>query len=304
MQQKGLVIIIAVLILIALGAFWYHQEYQTGTSAQNPTTDTTQQTATSTATTTPQTASSDQTIIGKSVQGRDIAAYHFGTGSKEILFIGGIGGGYEWNTALVAYQLMDYLKSNPDAIPAGIKVSVIPAMNPDGVFAVTGKVGVFQASDVNPSQDVQVSGRFNANKVDLNRNFDCDWKSTGVWQNKSVSGGTAAFSEPESQAVQSYVNSAKPAAVVSWYSSAGGVYASNCHGSLLPETKILTDLFAKASGYPAHDVWNYYELSGDMMNWLAKSGVPAVSVLLTNHTDTEWDKNQAGVLAVLKHYAQ
>jgi hypothetical protein len=47
-------------------------------------------------------------VIGKSAQGRNITAYHYGTGSDEILFIGGIHGGYEWNTALVAYQAMDY----------------------------------------------------------------------------------------------------------------------------------------------------------------------------------------------------
>ena len=73
---------------------------------------------------------------------------------------------------------------------------------------------------------------------------------------------------------------------------------------MLPETTALTKLFAKASGYPAHDVWNYYEITGDMANWLAKSKIPTISVLLTNHTDTEWTKNKAGVDAVLQHYAK
>jgi beta-lactamase superfamily II metal-dependent hydrolase len=41
-----------------------------------------------------------------------------------------------------------------------------------------------------------------------------------------------------------------------------------------------------------------------MMNWLAKNGVPAISVLLTTHDDTEWEKNRAGVEALLKYYAQ
>ena len=45
------------------------------------------------------------------------------------------------------------------------------------------------------------SARFNADGVDLNRNFDCDWAPTGTWQNKTVSGGTAAFSEPEAAAI-------------------------------------------------------------------------------------------------------
>ena|SRR3990172_1535765 len=74
-----------------------------------------------------------KTVLGTSVQKRDITAYHFGTGAKEVLFVGGIHGGYEWNTALVAYELMDYLTANPKTIPANVKVTVIPVLNPDGL---------------------------------------------------------------------------------------------------------------------------------------------------------------------------
>ncbi len=245
-----------------------------------------------------------ETIIGSSVGGRDITAYHFGEGAEELLFVGGIHGGYEWNTALVAYQLMDYLKANPTTIPANLKVTVIPALNPDGLHKVVGTDGRFTAADVSSSQETVVSGRFNANTVDLNRNFDCDWQAVGKWQNKNVSGGTAAFSEPESLAFKNYVEANTPVAVVAWYSAAGGVFASSCHNGVLPETRTLTNTFAKASGYRAYEEFNFYEITGDMVNWLAKSNIPAISVLLTNHTDTEWTKNQAGVDALLKHYAK
>jgi hypothetical protein len=305
-MQKPLIALIVVLIIIAGGAYWYHQTYQNAPVAQNPTTDTTQQQASSTA---PTSTIQAQTTIGKSVEGRDIVAYNFGdlsgsSSTKEILFVGGIHGGYEWNTALVAYQLVDYLKSTPGAVPAGERVTVIPAVNPDGLYKVTGKEGEFAATDVNPSQDVQVAGRFNANTVDLNRNFDCDWQASGVWQTKKVSGGTAAFSEPESQAIKAYVQANTPTVVIAWYSSAGGVYASNCHGGVLPETSTISGVYAQASGYPAHESFDFYATTGDMTNWLAKMNIPAFSVLLTNHTDTEWAKNQKGVQAVLEHYAQ
>src|SRR3989344_4813260 len=82
-----------------------------------------------------------EVVIGKSVEGRDITAYHYGTGDKEILFVGGIHGGYSWNTALVAYELMDYLEANADAIPSDIKVTVIPVLNPDGLNKVAGTDG-------------------------------------------------------------------------------------------------------------------------------------------------------------------
>ncbi len=144
--------------------------------------------------------------------------------------------------------------------------------------------------------------RFNANEVDLNRNFDCDWKSTGVWQNKQVSGGKAVFSEPESQAVRKYVEDRDISAVVVWYSAAGGVFSSSCHNGVLPETRAITKAYADASGYPGHESFDFYSTTGDMVNWLAKKEIPAISVLLTTHESIEWNKNKAGVDALLNYY--
>ncbi len=119
-----------------------------------------------------------------------------------------------------------------------------------------------------------------------------------------MSGGTAAFSEPEAQAIKEYVEAQTPASVVVWYSAAGGVFASSCHNGVSDETNALTSLYAKASGYLAYKSFDFYATTGDMVNWLAKMKIPAISVLLTNHTDTEWTKNKAGIEAVIKHYAQ
>jgi len=245
-----------------------------------------------------------KTVIGSSVQGNDLTAYHYGTGDTNVLFVGGIHGGYEWNTVSVAYQLMDYLEKTPDSIPANVRVTVIPVLNPDGLNKTVGTPGRFEASEVTTDNAKLVAGRFNANTVDLNRNFDCDWQKNGTWQNKTVSGGSAAFSEPESLAFKNYIENNKPAGVVVWYSSAGGVYSSSCHSGVLSETSDLTKAFAKASGYPAHEEFNFYEITGDAVNWLAKEKIPAISVLLTNHTDTEWTKNLAGIKAVFDYYAK
>jgi len=300
-RMKNLIISILLLGIVALGVYAFYQKVGTDVATKN-TSETTPPpvSETTAAPTTPLEES-----IGTSVEGRDIVAYHFGTGSKEVVFVGGIHGGYEWNTALVAGALVDYLKAHPSAVPAGEKVTVIPVVNPDGLYKVVGTSTTnFTASDVNSSQSKQIAGRFNANKVDLNRNFDCDWKSQGVWQSQTVSGGSAAFSEPESKAAEMYINAHHPAAAVLWFSSAGGVYASSCGGGILPETHTLTDLYASASGYPAYESFDAYATNGDMANWLAKMQIPAISVLLTTHTDTEWDKNWSGVKAILDHYAQ
>lgn len=246
-----------------------------------------------------------KSVIGTSVQGREVIAYHYGTGTTELLLIGGIHGGYEWNTSLVAYATMNYLKENPTVVPSNVKVTVIPVLNPDGLYKVVGTTTAnFTEAHVSSSQDTVVSGRFNGNNVDLNRNFDCDWQADAKWQSKTVSGGSAAFSEPESQAVKNYVEMHNPKAVVVWYSAAGGVFASSCHNGVLPETRTLTTTYAKAAGYPAHESFDFYEITGDMVNWFAKNNIPAISVLLTTHEDVEWTKNQAGIKAVLEYYAK
>jgi hypothetical protein len=247
---------------------------------------------------------STRTLLGESVEERPITAYHFGTGETELLFVGGIHGGYSWNTALVAYELMEYLDENPDVIPEDVRVTVIPVLNPDGLVKVVGTADMFKKSDVSTVPEVLVEGRFNAHDVDLNRNFDCDWQSSGTWQSKTVSGGSEAFSEPESQAFRDYISGNRPDAVVVWYSASGGVFASNCHDGILPETTTITNVYAKASGYTAYKDFDFYAITGDMVNWLAKNDIPAISVLLTTHTDTEWSKNRAGIEALFNHYAQ
>jgi len=240
-------------------------------------------------------------IIGKSAGGYDIFAYHYGSGNKEILLIGGIHGGYSWNTALLAYQMMDYFDGNPQAIPAGIKLTIIPVLNPDGLSRVVDSVGRFKPTDVSSSQEARKAGRFNANNVDLNRNFDCNWQPTAVWQDKTVSGGTKVFSEPEAQAIRDYAQNPALTAVIAWYSSAGGVFSSSCNGEIPAATQAITEIYAQASGYPAHKDFDYYEISGDMTNWFAKNNIPAIGVVLTNSDDVEWDKNLAGVKAVLQY---
>lgn len=294
-----------IIIVILLGAYLFFKESTPPTplSSEKSETETTDKSPS--ATTSPTSpVDTTKTTIGTSVEGNGITAYHYGVGRDEILFVGGIHGGYEWNTVLVAYQLMDYLQANPNSIPKNIKVTVIPVLNPDGLKKVTGTTGRFSQADVTTSKATVISGRFNKNEVDLNRNFDCDWKPTGVWQTKTVSGGSEVFSEPESLAIKNYIEKHKITAAVAWYSASGGVFASSCHNGVLKETSSITKLFGEASGYPAFQSFDFYVTTGDMVNWLAKNNIPAISVLLTNHTDTEWSKNEAGVKALLKHYSK
>ncbi len=246
----------------------------------------------------------DETIIGTSVEGNPITAYHFGEGATEILLIGGIHGGYSWNTALLGYELVDYFDANPNVVPENMTVTIIPVMNPDGLKQTVGTVGRFAPSAASSvTESIRIAGRFNASDVDLNRNFDCDWSETSSWQNRTVSGGDSPFSEPEADAVRNYITTHVPSAAVVWFSAEGKVYPSACGGTPSTDSNSLANTFAKAASYPTAQSFSAYTINGDMVNWMAKQDIPAISVLLSNHTGTEFEKNKAGVEAVIKAYA-
>jgi predicted deacylase len=226
-----------------------------------------------------------ESSIGTSVDGDDITAFHFGTGAKEVLFVGGVHGSDAPSTAAVAQELVAYLSDNPSVVPADVTVTVIPNLNPDG-SALSG-----------------TAGRFNANTVDLNRNFDCEWSSTAVWKNQEVSGGSKPFSEPEAQALKNYVDTFNPAAAVVWFAAEGKVYPSACAGTPSNASVELAATFANAAGYPVEAEFDAYAITGDMVNWMAKQNIPAISVLLTSRESTDWTKNKAGIEAVLAQFA-
>jgi len=243
-------------------------------------------------------------IIGTSVEGRKIESYSYGNGEKKIVFVGGIHGGYEWNSVLLAYQFIDYLNENQSAVPNNLTIIVIPDANPDGIFIVTGKVGRFSITDVSTSTQILSQGRFNADSVDLNRNFDCKWQSKSTWQSKTVSAGTKIFSEPETQALKNFVLENKPVSVIFWHSQSGNVYASQCQNGILPGTLNIMNIYAQASGYSPVKLFDAYATSGAADDWLASIKIPAITVELKTHNTIEWAQNLAGIKALFEYYNQ
>lgn len=245
-------------------------------------------------------------VIGRSVEGRVIEAYRFpATGDRttaHLLFVGGIHGGYEWNSVLLSYALIDHLAANPESVPANIEVTVIPSANPDGVFKVVGREGRFALLDVPKATQVAGFGRFNAHDVDLNRNFDCKWQPISMWRGQTVSAGKSAFSEPESKALRDFIAAHRPSAAIFFHSQANAVYASECEKGILPATMTLLNTYAKAAGYTAVSVFDAYEITGDAEGWLASIGIPAITVELSTHDKVEWEKNLAGIKALFARY--
>jgi hypothetical protein len=147
-------------------------------------------------------------------------------------------------------------------------------------------------------------GRFNANNVDLNRNFDCKWAPESSWRGKTVSAGTGAFSEPEAMSLKNYVEKISPKAAVFWHSQANNVYASECDNGVLPETLTIMNAYSIAADYGAVPIFDAYPITGDAEGWLASIGIPAVTVELGSRTSIEWEQNLSGTNALLYMYGK
>ena len=237
----------------------------------------------------------DMTLGRSAVCSIPIVAYQIGQGETPLVIVGGVHGGYEWNTILLAYNFLDYLHENPDAVPPALTIYLIPNANPDGLYMVTRRTGRFTPADVD---DDAVPGRFNGNYVDLNRNWDCDWTPNATWRGNPISGGSEPFSEPENQVLRDFMISEQPAAAVFLHSAARGVFASGC-GEIDPPSRTLAEVYSAASGYPLYDVFHHYDLTGDAADWLASQGIPSISVELTNHESLDWSMNRAGLAALM-----
>lgn len=240
-----------------------------------------------------------ETVIGSSVEQRPLNVYQFKNGPNQVVIIGGLHGGYEWNTIQLAYEAIDYFTDNPDAVPDSVTLTIIPSANPDGLALVAKNAETTSAEDfISIPLEETLPGRFNANQVDLNRNWDCNWYRSAYWQDEWVSGGSEPFSEPETQALRDFLLEKSPAVVVFLHSAANGVFASGCSDTFVPSFKAAS-VYGLAAGYPVHERFDAYNVTGDAGDWLAQQKIPAFSVELSDHTSLDLAKNLAGMRALL-----
>jgi murein peptide amidase A len=226
------------------------------------------------------------TIIGFSLAGRPIDAYTFGSGAREYLIVAGIHGGSEWNTIELANELISYINEHPDIIPGDATLYIIRNMNPDGEM-----------------RGHNVDGRVNNNGVDLNRNFPtknwvADWNRDGCWTYRPTTGGTYGGSEPETRTVMSFINAHKFTGVISYHSAALGVFPGGVPWEEPSKELAATLAFVTKYPYPPMDTGCKY--TGTLADWAVENGVEAaVDMELTNHRDTDFDKNLKALRAFL-----
>jgi len=256
-----------------------------------PTTEVTIPALTSTSATTSPTATPlallhDQhpEVIGYSVERRPLNVYTFGNGEHERMIVADIHGGDEWNTLTLANRLIVYLDKNLDAIPDNITLFILPSLNPDGEARAHNKYG-----------------RVNQNGVDLNRNFPvnwrADWERAGCWNYVPTSGGSEPGSEPETQALMSFISDHQIEALISYHSAALGVFPGGDPWD--DKSTELAESIAKVSTYRFPPLDTGCKYSGTLPDYAVSMGIAAVDAELTNHFDTDFAMNLNVLQALL-----
>ncbi len=218
-------------------------------------------------------------LVGYSVEGRAIVARQLGNGERILLLVGGIHGGWEGNTVTLIHELITHFEENPADILPGMSLVLIPVANPDGL--IRGR---------------EEDGRFNANGVDLNRNWGCEWSENAQWRDQAVNPGEQPFSEPETQAIAALVRDLRPATALFYHSAAGGVFAGGCegdHGSML-----MSQILGEATGYTYGQAFTAYPVTGTAAAWVDGQGIPSADVELQTWTESEFERNLNGIMAL------
>lgn len=221
--------------------------------------------------------------IGVSNQGRPITAVRFGDGPHKLVVVGDTHGGPEANTYVLTNQLIEYFRANPDAVPASVRLYLIPTLNPDGLAN---------------------GSRFNANNIDLNRNMDTtldtcaenDWNTVvqGAYGLISETGGPYADSEVESRIIRSFLLDANGAIFI--HSNAGLVFPASCEHA---PSILMGQIYAEGASYVYSRYWPKYNITGGMHDWAGSLGISAITPELITGDQPEFDQNLAGLQAVL-----
>jgi predicted deacylase len=221
--------------------------------------------------------------LGFSAGGRQIDIYRFGTGSYKQLILAGIHGGYEWNTTILAYQIIDYIEAHPEIIPSGRTLFIIPVFNPDGEARGHGAVG-----------------RANDHGVDLNRNFpvnwEKDWNRSGCWQLGEITAGEYPLSEPESAALASFLTHHSIKSIISYHSAGLGIFPGGDQHD--PASVWLAETIANVSEFPYPPIDTGCQYTGMLADYAVEKGIAAVDIELSTHWDTEFSVN----LIILQSY--
>ncbi len=204
-----------------------------------------------------------KTVIGKSVEGREIHCLTIGGGKRTTLIAASFHALETITAALAVKFAADYAAhiadgrtffgKNAARLFVRNTLHIIPMVNPDGAeIAVHGinplkhihrelvdKVGIC---------DFKNEWQANARGVDLNHNYDALWDAVKTAPAPSKYGGEYPESEPETRAVTAFVRRVRPDALIALHSQGGEIYC-DFDGYIPDGAEKMAEEMACASGY-------------------------------------------------------
>lgn len=192
-------------------------------------------------------------VIGNSIEKRNIFCIELGNGEKCAVFAAAFHG-LEY---LTATALTEFAKrfSEMCELHNRLRLYVVPMVNPDGV-----EIAINGVDPKNPYHrdiikhtgiiDFKKVWQANASGVDINHNFNADWKRVFDSPGPTKYGGEFPESEPETRAVVKLLHKTEPELFIAFHSQGREIYY-DFNGLESESAKQNAEDVAKECGYKA-----------------------------------------------------
>jgi g-D-glutamyl-meso-diaminopimelate peptidase len=230
---------------------------------------------------------------GESVNGRSLRFAQIGSGSRDIVFTGGIHAREYLSSVATMNVLEEFLRlqkaGNPEIaeLLSEYRVWFLPSLNPDG--AVISQSG--EATDI----------KANANHVDLNRNFAEGWDGFVGSPAGSIEfyKGPAPLSEPETQAVVAFFESpGKDVAYsIEMHTMGNVIYRKSSRGG---ETQRLAEAMSRSTGFP---ILEDPSMGANLSDFLAAVDIPTITIEFGDNPGmVVYESQGPGVKAIVQKF--
>ncbi|MFA5871665.1 MAG: M14 family zinc carboxypeptidase [Parcubacteria group bacterium] len=233
--------------------------------------------------------------IGKSAGGLEINLLEIGNGPRKILLVAGTHGN-EVGTVKLARNVASWLNIDKENFP-DLSFYIIPCLNPDGYASAKKNPNYFGGGKI---------GRFNKNRVDLNRNFPVlSFKSESFWyrgknyaESEKVYCGPNGASESEAQALIKIIQE-KEIKIVFSFHSVGSDVISNSDSF----AKKIANIYARNSGFRLLGPECNYDrdFSGWMGEWCDQCDISYIEIEGSTRWGSDWKKQSKAIEASLNY---
>ncbi|MFA6436263.1 MAG: M14 family zinc carboxypeptidase [Candidatus Gracilibacteria bacterium] len=231
--------------------------------------------------------------IGNSVQGQPILCFQIGNGPRKFLYTAGIHGN-EIGTVKLMHHFINWAHKN-HALLSNFTLFIIPCINPDGYHLARRHPDYFKGG---------LMGRFNANQVDLNRNFDTpDFKQKSEWsfgkdyaEKVDVYCGEYGGSEPEVKALTEFIKNKKIQTLFMFHNAGRDVM-----GNSLPQAQKLAKQYAEKTGFQfiKEGHWKKLQQTGTAAEWCDLNHVAYIEIEGYLRWGSDWKKQKEAIKASL-----